>query len=255
MALELARAQFLARREVLLAARAARVGRGDRGGRPPSTSCYKVVRAEQRLQRARDRREGQAARQHAQDGEARVNTTDPESRIMKSPHGWLQGFNAQAVANEHGVVIAADVTQDANDFLQCQPMIAATLASLDAAGIVEPVGMMLFDAGYISDDNLTAPGPDRLIATGKSHTLRNSEPTSGPAPDGLSATAAMEHRLRTPEGAAAYKTRQHLIEPVFGTIKEARGYRRFTRRGLDAVKAEWLLILAAHNINKAFKHT
>ena len=219
-------------------------------GRPPSGRPQTVRRAEERLARAHARQ----AAGSAPDPTAQVNTSDPHSRIMKSPHGWVQGFNAQAAANEHGVVIAGDVTQQGNDSLQCQPMIAATQASLNAAGIDEPVEIMLFDAGYISDDNLTAPGPDRLIATGKSHKLRRTEPTSGPAPDGVSATAAMEHRLRTPEGAAIYMKRQHIIEPVFGTIKEARGYRRFSRRGLDAVKAEWLLILTAHNINKAFKH-
>jgi hypothetical protein len=152
-----------------------------------------------------------------------------------------------------GVVIAGDVTQQGNDSWQCQPMIAATLASLEAAGVDNNVGIMLFDAGYLSDANLKADGPDRLIATGKSHTLRKSKPTTGP-PHGSSATAAMEHRLRTPEGAELYKRRQNIIEPVFGTIKETRGFRRFSRRGLDAVKAEWLLILATHNINKAYKH-
>lgn len=151
---------------------------------------------------------------------------------------------------EHGIVVAADVTQDGNDFGQCQPMIAATQAGLDAAGVIDPVGVMLFDAGYLSDDNITAPGPTRLIATGKAWKLKRKHPTSGEPPPGLSPVAGMEHRLRTPEGAALYAKRQHTIEPVFGTIKEARGYRRFTRRGLTAVQAEWQLITAAHNIIK-----
>ncbi|MEO5840456.1 MAG: IS1182 family transposase, partial [Acidimicrobiales bacterium] len=90
---------------------------------------------------------------------------------MKTAQGWVQGFNAQAAANEIGVVIAGDVTQQGNDSWQCQPMIAATLASLEAAGVDEDVGIMLFDAGYLSDANLKAEGPDRLIATGKSHPL------------------------------------------------------------------------------------
>lgn len=252
VALELARSRAVEHRNAVVE-RAAREGRS-LTGRPPGERSPMVARAEQRLQRARARQAARDLQQAAQDLTVRVNTSDPDSRIMKSKQGWVQGFNAQAAANDNGVVVAGAVTSEGNDSLQCQPMIAATLASLSAAGIVEPVGIVLFDAGYISDDNLRAPGPDRLIATGKSHTLRKSAPTCGPPPAGLSATAAMEHRLRTPEGAEAYKKRQHIIEPVFGTIKEARGYRRFSRRGLDAVTAEWFLILAAHNINKAFKH-
>jgi hypothetical protein len=181
-----------------------------------------------------------------------VNLTDPESRIMKNAQGWVQGFNAQAAVNEHGVVLAADVTQDATDFAQCLPMIAATQANLDAAGVTEPVGTMLFDAGYLSEANLTAEGPTRLIATGKAWKLRRQNPTSGPPPPDASPIAAMEHWLRTPEGAAVYTKRQHTVEPVFGTIKEQRGYRRFARRGLRAVQAEWQLITAAHNIIKAY---
>jgi len=254
LALELARRGALARYEQLVEAAAGRTGRGRSGARPKPTG-FAVRRAEQRLERARRVEAERAERAQVDNQNARVNTTDPHSRIMKTPHGWVQGFNAQAAANEQGIVIAGDVTQDANDSLQCQPMIAATRASLDAAGVTGEIGILLFDAGYLSDDNLTAPGPDRLIATGKSHTLRKSEPTSGPAPQGLSPTEAMEHRLRTPEGADIYKKRQHTIEPVFGTIKEARGYRRFVHRGLNAAKAEWLLILAAHNINKAFTHS
>ena len=113
---------------------------------------------------------------------------------------------------------------------------------------------MLFDAGYLSDDNLTVDGPDRLIATGKAWKLQRQEPTSGDPPAGASPIAAMEHRLRTPEGSAAYSQRQHTVEPVFGTIKEQRGYRRFTRRGLDAVHAEWQLITVAHNVLKLHTH-
>ena len=250
-ALELARARAVERREEL--ARAA-ASNERRRGRPRGERTREVKLAEERLERARVSQARRGEQSAAEEQAARVNTTDPQSRIMKTPHGWVQGFNAQAAANDNGIVIAGDVTQDANDSLQCQPMIAATLASLAAAGVSDSVGVMLFDAGYISDDNLRAAGPDRLIATGKSHTLRASEPTSGPPPHGLTATAEMEHRLRTREGAELYKKRQHIIEPVFGTIKESRGYRRFSRRGLDAVTAEWLLILAAHNINKAFKH-
>ena len=173
---------------------------------------------------------------------------------MKTPTGWVQGYNAQAAVNEHGVVVAAAVTQDGNDVQQCQPMMAATQTNLHDVGVTDPIGIMLFDAGYLSDDNLTVEGPDRLIATGKAWKLQRQEPTSGDPPTAASPIAAMEHRLRTPDGRAAYSQRQHTVEPVFGTIKEQRGYRRFTRRGLDAVQAEWQLITATHNLLKLHTH-
>ena len=241
----------------------AAAGRGRKpSGASPAGGGYRIGRAEARLQRARDaqaNRDQQPPRQprsrsrtSPSNDETRVNLTDPESRIMKNARGWVQGFNAQAAVNEHGVVLAADVTQDATDFAQCQPMIAATQTNLGAASVTEPIGTMLFDAGYLSEANIIAEGPTRLIATGKAWRLRRQQPTSGPPPDNASPIEAMEHRLRTPEGAAIYTKRQHTVEPVFGTIKEQRGYRRFSRRGLRAVQAEWQLITAAHNIVKAY---
>jgi hypothetical protein len=185
-----------------------------------------------------------------------VNVTDPDSRIMKTAAGWIQGFNAQAAVNSAGVILAAEVTQDHNDCGQCQPMMAATHANLGQAGVAEPVGTMLFDAGYCSTDNIAAPGPDRLIATTKSWKLSRAAAqhgwAQGPPPADATVLQAMEHRLRSEEGATLYKQRQHTVEPVFGHTKHNRGYRRFVRRGLAAVTAEWQLIATAHNITKLF---
>ena len=190
---------------------------------------------------------------------ATVNTTDPDSRIMKTPRGWVQGYNAQASANTAGVILAAEVTQDHNDVHQCAPMIAATTANLAAAGTDEPVGVMLFDAGYLSDDNLTCDGPDRLIATAKSWKLRRQAKRDGyldgDPPAGSSLVEAMEHRLRTEEGSRLYALRQHTIEPVFGHNKFNRGFDRFMRRGRAAADAEWKLIAATHNLLKLYAHT
>jgi transposase len=186
-----------------------------------------------------------------------VNTTDPDARIMKTQGGWLQGYNAQAAVNEQGIVLCATVTKDHNDTGQCLPMMAAIRANLDAAGIIEPIGTMLFDAGYLTEENLLAEGPDRLIATAKSWKLRREAREHGFAegdpPPGSSPIEAMEHRLRTEEGAALYGLRQCTIEPAFGDIKENRGYRRFVRRGLTACDAEWKLICATKNIAKMFR--
>jgi transposase len=185
--------------------------------------------------------------------EPRVNLTDPDSRLMKTPDGWVQGYNAQAAATEDGVVVAAHVTQDGNDVGQCQPMMTATDANLNAVGVTDPVGTMLFDAGYLSDDNITAAGPDRLIATGKAWKLRREQPTHGPPPADAGPVPAMDHRLRTPEGSALYTKRQHTIEPVFGNTKHNRGFRAFSRRGARAADAEWKLMMATHNIVKLFR--
>lgn len=239
------------------AAEAAAAARGERKPRGPAPGPGRgVTQAEQRLAdlRAKAPWAPPPPPSQADPPAPQANTSDPDSRIMKTPTGWVQGYNAQAAVNEHGVVVAATVTQDGNDVQQCQPMIAATQANLHDIGVTDPIGIMLFDAGYLSEENLTVEGPDRLIATTKAWKLRRTEPTSGDPPADASPIAAMEHRLRTPDGRAAYSQRQHTVEPVFGTIKEQRGYRRFTRRGLDAVHAEWQLITVAHNLLKLFTH-
>jgi len=200
----------------------------------------------------------QAVAQAAPGGCTKVNVTDPDSRIMKTASGWIQGYNAQAVANEHQIVVGHAVTQEGNDVHQYQPMVAVVRDGLAAAGITEPIGMVLADAGYWSEDNATAKGPDRLIATSKDYKQRRKArelgTTTGPAPEGASALDAMEHRLRTAEGTATYAKRSHTIEPVFGDHKENRGYRRFRRRGLVAVRSEWALINLSHNLAKLFAH-
>jgi len=187
-----------------------------------------------------------------------ANLTDAESRIMKTKDGWVQGYNVQASVNAKQVVLAYAATQDHNDLNQLEPMIEATRAAADAAGIAEPIGRALADAGYWSEENATRPGPDRLIATTKDWKQRRAArelgETTGPPPPDATALEQMEHRLRTSEGAAAYATRSHTVEPVFGDTKENRGYRRFMRRGLVAADSEAGLIFAVHNLLKVFHH-
>lgn len=234
--------------------------RGDRRGRPRThPEGFFVAKAEARLARARQRAETRADQPaKAPKTPPRANITDPDSRIMSTTKGWIQGYNAQAAANTHGVILAATVTQDHNDQRWCVPMMHAIRANLDAAGIDEPIGTLLFDAGYCSEANLTAPGPDRLIATTKSWKLRAQARqngfTHGPPPPDATPIDAMEHRLRSAEGTAIYTQRQHTIEPVFGHTKANRGYRRFTRRGLPAVNDEWQLIATTHNLERLHNH-
>lgn len=125
-----------------------------------------------------------AAADAAPPAPTQANITDADNRIMKTATGWVQGYNAQAAVNENQVVVAAVVTQDANDVHQYQPMVAATRTALDAAGITDTIGCVLADAGYWSDDNANAEGPDRLIATLKDHKQRRAARDLGP-PRGL----------------------------------------------------------------------
>lgn len=218
-----------------------------------------TARAQQELSRARAAL--QAAQQRAQDApvpEVTANTTDAQSRIMKTASGWVQGYNCQAAVNTHQIVLAADVTQDHNDLDQLLPMMAAVTTMATAAGIFTPIGTILADAGYWSEGNATADGPDRLIATTKDHKQRRAArelgTTEGDPPDDATPIDAMEHRLRTPDGAAAYAQRSHTVEPVFGQIKHNRGCRRFMRRGLAAGRSEWHLMCATSNLVKLFTH-
>lgn len=187
-----------------------------------------------------------------------VNITDPESRIMKTQAGWVQGYNVQASVNAGQVVIAYAATKDQNDKAQLVPMIEATEALAARAGIEEEIGLVTADAGYWSEDNATAHGPDRLIATTKDWKQRKAArelgKTTGPPPQDASPLEQMEHRLRTEEGTALYATRSHTVEPVFGDTKENRGFRRFMRRGLVAADSEAALIFAVHNLLKIFHH-
>lgn len=187
-----------------------------------------------------------------------ANITDPESRIMKTKDGWIQGYNVQASVNVDQVVVGYETTQDHNDVNQLCSMIEATQVAADAAGIESEIELALADAGYWSEDNATASGPNRLIATTKDWKQRKAArelgTTTGPPPADASVLEQMEHRLRTPEGAAAYATRSHTVEPVFGDVKENRGYRRFMRRGLEAADSEAGLIFAVHNLLKIFHH-
>ncbi len=181
-------------------------------------------------------------------GKGQVNLTDPDSRLMRSTDGWVQGYNAQAVVNHIGIILAAEVFTDPNDKNLYLPMTDALKAFEELTG---PVGVVLADAGYCSKTNLTAPGPTRLIATSGSRKLRqDATATSGPPPDGLDATAAMTHTLRTPEGRRLYKQRSWTVEPGFGNLKANLGFGRFSRRGLAAVQAEWHLITASANLLK-----
>jgi transposase len=242
------RAQAKAHADV--SAAACPVGEADARLQPAVEADPDVVRAVAATAAAR------AAAEAATPAPRQANITDPDSRIMKTAAGWVQGYNAQAAVNEHQIVFACAVSQDAGDVELYQPMVAATRSALDAAGVGDAIGVVLADAGYWSQDNATAPGPDRLIATLKDHKQRRAArelgTTSGAPPEGATPLEAMEHRLRTEDGAAAYAKRSHTVEPVFA-VKTNHGCHRFRRRGLQAAASEWTLINTVHNLGKLYR--
>jgi transposase len=188
---------------------------------------------------------------------AKANITDPDSRLMATAHGFIQGYNAQAVANDQQVIVAAEVTDERNDLAQLHPMIAATNATLAAAGITARPEKLLADAGYASEANFTGLGaddPDAYIAT--RNMRANPTPrtgTRGPLRSDATAMDKMDRKVSRKAGRALYKHRQQMIEPIFGQIKDARGIRRFIRRGRAAAEAEWKLIAGTHNLLKLYR--
>jgi transposase len=197
-------------------------------------------------------------RDEAPNPKATANVTDPDSRLLHTRRGWVQGYNAQAVTTLHQLVVAAELTCEANDIHQLEPMLAATAATLAAAEIKDRPEAALADSGYWSIDNLTAipNAPDLYIPPAKH--ARQGKPRKDGKPsasrsDGLRAT--MTAKLNSEDGKARYAKRRETIEPVFGQIKEPQGARRFLRRGMGACQAEWKLLCGTHNLLKLWRHT
>jgi hypothetical protein len=154
------------------------------------------------------------------------------------------------------VIVAAELTQDANDLQQLAPMLTATAATLAAGGIPERPGTLLADSGYWTIANLTElPGaPELLIPParhGRQGKPRTDSQPSASRSDGL--RAARTAKLQSDDGKARYAKRQQTIEPVFGQINEVRGARRFQRRGLGACNLEWRLVCGTHNVLKLWR--
>jgi Transposase DDE domain len=198
------------------------------------------------------------ARDEAPNLGAVANTTDPDSRFLHTRNGTVQGYNAQAVVTEDQVVVAADLTREANDLQQLQPMLGAVEQTLCAAGIADRPGTLLADSGYWSIANLTTipDTPELLIwpaSTGHTGRPRKDGKPSASRSDGL--RAAMLAKLGCEAGKACYAKRKQTVEPVFGQLKEQQDARRFLRRGLGACDAEWKLLCGTHNLLKLWRHT
>ena len=197
---------------------------------------------------------------------AQTNFTDPEAKIMKqSNKGFDYSYNAQAVVDgAEQVFVAAEVTNAANDKQQAVPMAQAALNNLGAAGIERPKRLdgtaapivNTADTGYFSEkavENLEKVGIDPHVATGRQkHHEAPVEPAAPTAEAGVE--EKMRYKLKTAAGKALYAARKHIVEPVFGMTKSARGIRRFLLRGLEKVSAEWQLICLTHNLLKIWRH-
>ncbi len=183
---------------------------------------------------------------------AQRNFTDPESKIQKSSEGFIQGYNAQvAVDATAQVIVAQHVTAASPDAEQLQPAVAAMVSGLHRRPQV-----VLADAGYWSEANVVAlqqRGIQPLIATGRrKHRETVPKAPRGRPPAGLTLKQRMTRTLATLRGHALYARRKAIVEPPFGQIKHARGFRQFLRRGLRAVGEEWALICTSHNLLKLY---
>jgi hypothetical protein len=225
-------------------------------------------RAEAEAQRRRTGtpRRGKAPKpvQESPDDKAQSNFTDPELHIMRSNNkGWEYCGNAQAsVDGACQIILACDVTDMSNDKQQAEPLAQATRATLSQAGIegpkdesgaVQPIPATL-DNGYDSEAAVAALetlGFDPYIATGRQgHHAPQAEAPEEPA----TAQERLAAKLRTPAGQALYTRRKVIVEPVFGQIKEARGFRRFLLRGLATIRGEWRLVCLTHNLLKIWRY-
>jgi transposase len=273
-------AQLLAEAEAIDAAEDQTHGRDRRGDELPdelkrrTDRLAKIKEAKALLEeRAQAEAQQEAARRAAEGqeppakppGEAvpepkdQINFTDPESRIMKTSNkGWDQCGNAQAVANENQIILAADVTEQANDKRQAVPMVDQTLENLKAAGVEQPVGAAVMDAGYYSEANTKAlqqRGVDPHIATERlKHNQEIPPVPRGRIPQDYTAQQRMARKLRTVKGRATYAKRKGIIEPIFGQLKQVLGFRQFSLRGLVAMRGEWRLMCTVHNLLKLWRH-
>jgi transposase len=252
----------------------------------------KIREAKERLERqARDeaeaerqrRAEGEQGRSHQQqqqaEGEAaaggevpkdkaQTSFTDPELKIMPQPNkGWEYSGNAQVVVDDAcQIIVACDVVMQCNDKQQAVPMAQQALANLEAAGIGRPVDeagrvhriLSVEDSGYFSAaavEGLEELGFDPYIAVERQkHHAPTGPAVAEPLPAGAPAKEKMKAKLRTQQGRAVYGLRKGVVEPVFGQIKGARGFRRFSLRGLEKIKGEWCLVCLTHNLLKIWRY-
>jgi transposase len=180
-----------------------------------------------------------------------VNVTDPDSRPVRTPRGFIQGYTAHAVAADGQIIVAAEVTSGSGDQGHLLSLVAAARAELAAVETEDP-DVVLADAGYWTGGQITAIEADgiRVLVPPDAHARAAPNPRRR---GGL--YQRMRDRLASDEGGALYKRRMTMIEPIFGQTKTNRRADRFQRRGLPAVCSEWRLLAATHNLLKLWRAT
>lgn len=191
-----------------------------------------------------------------------ANTTDPQSGILKTRRGWVQGYNAQAVVTTGQIILAADLTTQANDVRQLTGMLDQAQANIEAVlGEEAVLGAAVADAGYWSEANADSQTEEceLFIATQKDHkqraALREAPAPRGRIPKSMTVRERMDRKLRTKRGRALYRKRGASVEPVFGQMKDRQDAGRFSMRGLELCRGEWQLQAAVHNLRKLHRES
>ena len=217
-------------------------------------------------------RPGRAARRRARNGTwiPHANLTDPDSRLMTAANGGsVQAYNVQLAVSDDHVIIACQAHQSASDQGSFEPMLTAAVHAAqalhghdrhadrerDAAGGPAGIGVVLADAGYLSEHNLTVDGPPRLIATGKHRDLHKTPPGQPPPASDDRPISQMRQRLADPAVREQYKRRGATVEPVNAHLKHGVGLQRFSRRGLSAVTSELNLAATVVNLQRLHNRT
>jgi transposase len=184
--------------------------------------------------------------------DGKVNVTDPDSKRIKANDTYVQGYNAQAVVDEGQIVLAAEITNSSVDWSQLDPMVTAAIAELDRAGVSAQVETAIADTQYWNEQHM-----DEVIANKHVAVLipPDSAARETPRPGWTGGRYTwMRYVLASELGERLYRKRKQMIEPVFGHTKHNRGVTRFHRRGRTAVRTEWRLLMATHNLTKLYRH-
>jgi Transposase DDE domain len=180
-----------------------------------------------------------------------VNVTDPDTQRMKANHGFVQGYNEQAVVDESQIVIAAEITNNPTDFSNLNPILTAAIGELERAGVDGRPEVALADAQYWNEQHI-----DEVIANKHIQVLipPDSASRSEPRPGWTGGRYSWMRTVLGAHGKLLYRKRMQMIEPVFAHTKHNRTITRFHRRGRTAVRTEWRLLMATHNLTKLHRH-
>jgi transposase len=257
----------LSRRETRLAKIEAAMRRlEEQAKREAEEELQRRAEAEAERQRQGEKRRGREPKpvDETPSDKAQMSFTDAELHIMRTNNkGWEYCGNAQASVDEaYQIILACDVTDETNDKKQAEPMTQAILETLEQAGIERPTDdsgeptaiVATLDNGYYSEtaaQALEEMGFDPYIAAGRvPHHGAPSETPEAPK----TAKERMAAKVRSALGRALYARRKVIAEPVFGQIKEGRGFRRFSFRGLTKIRGEWCLVCLTHNLLKIWRY-